>query len=95
MPPRDFTETLGGLMARRGVCLRGLARQVPLDAGQLSRVLNGKRSPTDELAHDVGTAPWIGWRAWPMRWQWATRGLRPSGVGQGPGCRGVRSRRDP
>ena len=57
MPPQGFTETLRGLMARRGVCLRGLARQVPIDAGQLSRVLNGKPSPTDELAQRTsGTA---------------------------------------
>ena len=45
-----FRSTLRGLMTERGMSLRGLARRVPVDPGQLSRVLNGKRRPTVELA---------------------------------------------
>jgi transcriptional regulator with XRE-family HTH domain len=48
-------------MAEHDLSLRALARQIPIDPGQLSRVLNGKRAPSPGLAEacdrifDTGT----------------------------------------
>ncbi len=50
MQATGFVAQLRGLMDAEHVSLRELARRVPVDPGQLSRVLNGKRAPTDVLA---------------------------------------------
>jgi tetratricopeptide (TPR) repeat protein/plasmid maintenance system antidote protein VapI len=50
MPPPDFSTIVTGLMTERDLSLRGLARQIPINQGQLSRVLNRVRPPSAELA---------------------------------------------
>jgi transcriptional regulator with XRE-family HTH domain len=55
MPVSEFAVLLRRLLTERGMSMRALARQVPVDAGQLSRVLNGRRSPHPELARRCDT----------------------------------------
>ncbi|NLT54162.1 MAG: helix-turn-helix domain-containing protein, partial [Actinomycetales bacterium] len=50
LPPEAFGVLLRDLLAERDLSVRALARQVPIDAGQLSRVLNGRRTPSVNLA---------------------------------------------
>ena len=50
MPPEGFAAALRDLMVERNLSVRALARQVPIDAGQLSRVRNGRRPPSINLA---------------------------------------------
>jgi tetratricopeptide (TPR) repeat protein len=50
MPPPDFSAIVTGLMIERDLSLRGLARKIPINQGQLSRVLNRVRPPSPELA---------------------------------------------
>ncbi|GAA4095612.1 Scr1 family TA system antitoxin-like transcriptional regulator [Actinomadura miaoliensis] len=45
-----FGERLRELMADRGVGIRELAREVPCDSGHLSRVANGRKPPSEQLA---------------------------------------------
>lgn len=45
-----FAVLLRDLLAQRDLSVRALAREVPVDPGQLSRVLNGKRRPSIGLA---------------------------------------------
>jgi hypothetical protein len=56
MPDPEFAVLLRGLLTEHGLSMRALARQVPVDAGQLSRVLNGKRRPHPELARRCDTS---------------------------------------
>lgn len=46
----DFIALVRALMTDRQMSAHALARAVPVDAGHLSRVLNGKRRPSLELA---------------------------------------------
>lgn len=46
----DFPSRLHDLLRERNVSLRALARQIPIDPGQLSRVLSGKRPATEDFA---------------------------------------------
>lgn len=48
-----FGTHLRALMGERGYSLRGLAREIPYDPGQLSRVANDKAAPSPELAHRI------------------------------------------
>ncbi len=48
--PDGFSALLRQAMSERSLSLRALARQIPIDPGQLSRVLNGMRPPTPSLA---------------------------------------------
>ena len=50
MAPPDFSAILTALMSDRAMSLRGLAREIPINQGQLSRVLNRVRPPSPELA---------------------------------------------
>ncbi|MFC7734061.1 helix-turn-helix transcriptional regulator [Actinomadura keratinilytica] len=45
-----FAEKLRELMAERGLSLRELSRTVPYDKGNLSRVINGHKRPSEKLA---------------------------------------------
>ncbi len=45
-----FRLLLRGMMSPQGMSLRALARQIPVDPGQLSRVVHGKRRPSPEFA---------------------------------------------
>lgn len=46
----EFGDELRELLLERNLTMRELARRIPIDAGQLSRVMNGKRLPSEELA---------------------------------------------
>ncbi|MGP4027203.1 helix-turn-helix domain-containing protein [Actinomadura sp. 3N407] len=50
MVQRTFGESLGQLMEERGVSLQSLAAAVPCNAGYLSRVRNGLRTPRETIA---------------------------------------------
>ncbi len=50
MGASEFGSEVHRLLAMQGMSLRELARQVPIDAGQLCRVLNGQRRPGRDLA---------------------------------------------
>lgn len=50
MTRSEFGDEIHRLITMRGISLRELARRVPVNAGQLSRVLSGKRSASPELA---------------------------------------------
>lgn len=50
MAESEFAQVLRGLLAEQGLSMRALARQVPVNAGQLSRVLHDLRRPSAELA---------------------------------------------
>jgi transcriptional regulator with XRE-family HTH domain len=50
MPASGFGPLVRDLMTEHGLSLRALARRLPVDPGQLSRVLNGKRPAGPALA---------------------------------------------
>lgn len=50
MAGMGFEPLLRGLLTERGMSLRALARAVPMDVSHLSRVLNGERVATVQLA---------------------------------------------
>jgi hypothetical protein len=50
MPPPDFSALVSALMVERDMSLRGLAREIPINQGQLSRVLNRVRPPSQKVA---------------------------------------------
>src|SRR5664279_3773719 len=50
MPEADFADLLRGQLTENQLSQRKLASQVPIDAGQLSRILNGIRPATATLA---------------------------------------------
>lgn len=45
-----FPELLRSLMAERGIGVRALARDVPCNAGHISKILNGHKRPSPKLA---------------------------------------------
>lgn len=45
-----FGEALRRLMANRGIGVRAIARQVPCDAGHVSKLCHGHKSPSEQLA---------------------------------------------
>jgi transcriptional regulator with XRE-family HTH domain len=51
-----FGEKMHRLMAERGVGLRGLARQVSYDPGYLSKVVNGRKGVSRDLARHLDEA---------------------------------------
>ena len=46
----EFAVVLGDLLVQRGMSARALAGQIPINAGQLSRILSGQRLATVEVA---------------------------------------------
>jgi plasmid maintenance system antidote protein VapI len=46
----DFASLVRDLLAEQKMSANALAQQIPVDAGHLSRVLNGKRRPSPDLA---------------------------------------------
>jgi tetratricopeptide (TPR) repeat protein len=46
----EFAVVLGDLLVQRGMSARALAAQIPINAGQLSRILSGQRLVTVEVA---------------------------------------------
>jgi hypothetical protein len=46
----DFASLVRDLLAERGMSQRALAREIPINAGQLSRVLNRERLASEEVA---------------------------------------------
>lgn len=45
-----FGQELRAMLTEHDLSMRELARQIPINPGQLSRVMNGKRKPSDDLA---------------------------------------------
>lgn len=45
-----FAEKLRTLMADRGISMRKPARQIPYDSGNLSRIVNGRKTPSERVA---------------------------------------------
>ncbi len=83
LPPEGFGALLRDLLAERDLSVRALARQVPIDAGQLSRVLNGRRLPSVNLARRCdaifGTGDLLARAARQVRAQAAAATLVPPG----------------
>jgi len=58
----DLGSELRRLLAERGMSLRGLARHVPCDSGNLSKIARGQRRPSPELAARLDEALGAGGR---------------------------------
>lgn len=50
MTPADFATLVSGLLTERGMSRRALAGEIPINAGQLSRILNGERTASAKVA---------------------------------------------